>query len=169
MKMQTLGDKPNFVDTTVKNDESSATISRGQPISYKLDGTDDGLGVVLPGTNGASLAQTLFAGVALQDIAYGRLGNARIYGISPYTIVTRATRAASSDSWSSSQSIASGVLMSLDTINNAFLLGATVGASGFLAGAALAQSIASMAASATATSDTRTVITAAVRTFVRAM
>lgn len=169
MKQQTLGNKPNFQDTIVKNNESSSTISRGQPISYKLDGTDDGLGVVLPGTNGASMAQTLFAGVALNDIAAGKLGSARIYGIAPYTIVTRATRAASSDSWTSSQSVASGVLLSLDTINNAFLLGATVGASGFLAGAVLAQSIAVLTASATATSDTRTVITAAVKTFLRAM
>ncbi len=169
MKYQTLGDKPNFLDVNVRNDEASATLTRGQPVCYAIDATEDGLAVVLPATALAATAQSLFAGVLLQDLTTNRIGNARVFGVAPYTIVTRATRAASSDSWSSSQSIAKGVLLSIDTINNALLVGASVGASGYLPAALLAQTIASMAASATATSDSRTVITAAVKTFLRAM
>lgn len=166
MNMKMVGSKAETVRVPVKNAESSTTIGKGRPCILAINGTDDGLAVVLPGTAGAAKSNSLLYGIALDDILAGKTGEAIVFGISRYTIVTRMTRAASSDSWTSSQSIATGVLLGADTVNNALSLGASL-ASNFNAMAVLAESIGSSAASATATSDTRTAITNAVRVFVK--
>ncbi len=167
MNVMTVGRGPQRVRVPVKSAEASATIPRGTPVCLVMNGTDDGFAVVLPATGGAAKANLFNYGVVIDAIAPKEETDSIVYGLVPYALVTRATRAASSDSWTSSASVAVGVMLAVDTINNAFLLGASAGSSNFLPQGGLAQSIASMAASATATTDTRTAITAGVRIFVR--
>jgi hypothetical protein len=166
MNSKMVGNKADVVRNPVKNAESSSTISKGRPCVLAINGTDDGLAVVLPATAGAAKSNSLLYGIALDDILAGKIGEVVVFGISRYTIITRMTRAASSDSWTSSASVNTGVLLGADTINNALTLGASL-ASNFNAMAVLAETLASSAASATATSDTRTAITNAVRVFVK--
>ena len=170
MKFQTLGDKPTFVDDFVRNDESTTTLQDGTPVVYTIDGTEDGLAVVLPATAGAIKTHALFAGVVVEDIIAGRIGTVRKTGIYRATRILRATRAASSDSWSSSASLAAGHLLVVDTVNNVLsTVAASVGATGYLPWAILAQSVASIAASASATSDSTTAITQAAKVFLRVL
>jgi len=94
------------------------------------------------------------------------------YGYCPYAILNYATRAGAttSNSWSSSASIASGFILAVDTVNNCFVtLSASTGSDGYYPGVVMLDSVPSFAASATNTSDTRTVLTVGVRVFVRLM
>lgn len=161
------GDRPETVFVVFKNGESSSSIPAGTPVCLVLNTTDDGIACVLPATGAGSKATTLLFGVAKEAVAASTYGKAQVYGFSTANILTRATRAASSDSWTSSASLAVGNILNVDTINNAWLISGTAGVAAALPGAALAETVASMAASATATSDTRTVITTSVKTFLR--
>lgn len=169
MRFKQAGNKFDNLSVVVKNAESSSSIPRGTPVALVFNGTDDGLGVVLPATSGAAKYGAYAYGVVTETLAAAAVGEAIVFGYVAYAIITRATRAASSDSWTSSQSVAQAVALNLDTINNAFLLGATVPGTDPLPKAALAESISSMAASASATSDTRTAITTGKKVFVRMM
>lgn len=174
MRAKYTGSRPDRVIMSVQNNEVSASIPRGTPVILSATGvaaTDDGLDVVLPATAGNVNAYGLRYGVLTTTLLAGQNGESILFGVAPFALVTRATRAASSDSWTSSASIASGVALGIDTINNAFLIGASIAAS--IAtnhiDAVLMDSIASFAASATATTDTRTVLTSGQRVFVRMM
>lgn len=172
MRFKQNGNKADTVCLVVRNAESSATIPKGTPVVLKLTANSaaagDGLDVVLPSTAGNIHSSALRYGVALQNLATGEYGEAMALGVMPYGIITRATRAASSDSWTSSASIAASLGLGLETINNAFATGASAAGSVVSSpDAFLIDSIASMAASATATSDTRTAITVSARVFVR--
>jgi hypothetical protein len=159
----------------VRNAEASASIPRGTPVILNLSTTasssGDGMDVVLPATAGNPLSYAARYGIVTDTLAAGVYGESIVFGHASYALITRATRAASSDSWTSSASIASGVALGVDTLNNALLVGASVAGSiatnhiDYL----MVDSVASIAASATATSDARTAITASVRVFVRVM
>lgn len=177
MNSQTLGDKRDFGSSRIRNDEASTSLVKGQPVILTLDGTEDGLAVVLPSTAGATKLNFGYGVVSDDTVATGALGNVQRMGICLYNILVRATRAASSDSWTSSQSIASAVLLTIETVNNGWATQASTRSiastvNGTVtdfaqAMAFLAETVASMAASATATSDTRTVITQAVKAFLK--
>jgi hypothetical protein len=175
IRLNQVGNKAGRIMASVRNGETSASIPRGTPVILKLsttaDNPNDGLMVVLPATAGNVNSYGLKYGILVETIAAGVFSESILFGNCGYTLITRATRAASSDSWTSSASIASGVGLGIDTINNACLVGASIAASIASNNMPLIMldSVASMAASATATSDTRTVITAAVRSFVRMM
>jgi hypothetical protein len=101
-------------------------------------------------------------------MAAGDIGEVVAFGYCPYAVLTRGTRAASTDSWTSSGSFASGAILMIDIVNNAFI--STVGslaASSFAPMAVLMQSQVSFAASASNTSDARTANTISVKVFVR--
>lgn len=174
MRAKYTGSRPDRVIMNVQNNEASASIPRGTPVILSATGvaaTDDGLDVVLPATAGNVNSYGLRYGVLTSTLVAGQNGESILFGVAPFALVTRATRAASSDSWTSSASIASGVALGIDTLNNAFLIGASIAAS--IAtnhiDAVLMDSIASFAASATATTDTRTLMTSGQRVFVRMM
>lgn len=170
MRIKSVGNKSDSVIVSIKSGEASASIPRGTPVVLSLSGTDDGLAVVLPATAGAQKSGTMMLGVSLQTLAASALGESIVYGIAPYAIITRATRAASSDSWSASASHSNFWVLALDTLNNAFLPQASsLLTNTFVPQAALVDSMAAIAASATATSDTRTVLTTSARVFVRMM
>lgn len=152
-----------------------------QPSSYQNGlpaGFEDGLQVVLPttGCNTAGLgsalaAQLMHYGVAISTILYGQLGEVMVHGVFPSALFVRATRSASSASWSSSASIAAGQLLTVDSINNAYTVLPTSQATHQLSmlPVFLLDSIAVLAASATNSSDTRTAILTTQRVFVREM
>lgn len=172
MRIKQVGNKRDNVVGVIKNGEVSASIPRGTPVILSITtaaATDDGLAVVLPATAGNPNSYGLRYGVATDTLTTGVIGESILFGYCAYALITRMTRAASSDSWTSSASVASGAALGIDTINNAFLIGATVG--GSIAtnhiDAVMLDAPASSAASATATTDVRTVITNAVRVFVR--
>jgi hypothetical protein len=156
-----------------------STYQNGLPAGF-----EDGLQVVLPVTAantgqglGTFALNNLHYGVAIANIPYGQLGEVMVHGVFPYAILVRATRSASSASWSSSQSYSGWQYLSVDSINNAYTTYASAAAATSNATLPvttpipifLLDSVASMAASATATSDTRTAITLAVRVFIREM
>jgi len=168
---QNNNNKPERGTVRIKNAEASATINAGQPVCLVMNGTDDGLAVVLPGTGGATKAHSLFFGVATENIATGNFGNSMVYGFHPAAVFYRGqTRAASTDSWASAASVAQGALLAIDTAFNAMVSNAaSVGATAYLPFALLGESIASAASSASATSDTRLSISTAQKVILRAM
>lgn len=154
----------------IQNGEASASIPAGTPVILSLNGTGDGFAVVLPSTAGAAKSNALAFGVAVNTLVTGQRDSAFAYGYSPYNILTIMTRAASSNSWTSSASISSFALLGIDTVNNAFsTISASAGSGNWGVMGVLIQSVASSAASATNTSDTRTAITNAVTAFIRMM
>lgn len=156
----------DHVLTSIKNADTVA-IPRGAPVILNMNGTDDGFAVVLPSTAGASKANALAWGISIQSIPVGSRDDVFAVGYVPYALVQYATRAASSNSWTSSASIAALAVLTIDTINNALNTAAATVATNISPYAVLLDNIASFAASATATTDTRTALTIGARVFVR--
>lgn len=178
----------------IKNAESTASIPLGTPVVLNLQqaaqpttgangrpaGFEDGLQVVLPATAGAFAARFFHYGVAMQALTTNQYGPSQVHGVCAAAIIKYATRAASTNSWTSSASIAGSQLLTIDTIDNAFTTVASSGTEGTSATTVstyasagfhgvLLDSIASFAASASATSDSRTVLTSLARVFLRQM
>jgi hypothetical protein len=158
----------------VMNEDATlaATIPVGTPLVLALNGTDDGLAVVMPTTAGAAKTEALFYGVAVQNLPYNTdtQGYCLRSGYFNNAVLVIATRSASSASWSSSASFGTFYALTVDTINNAFTtVSASVGTGYQGAFAVLATSIASIAASATATTDTRTAITVAAKVWINTL
>jgi hypothetical protein len=184
--------------STVQNSIAQGTpviLSLGQvpnPSAYQNGlpaGFEDGLDVVLPATAAGNVnfgSGSLFAlntfhyGVAVGNINYNALGEVMVHGVYPYALFVRATRASTTSSWTSSASLAGYQQLSIDTINNAYT---TIAASASAASSSgtfytnpfpplpvyLMDSVASMSASASNTSDTRTAIITQQRVFIREM
>lgn len=165
---QLAGNKGDRVAVNGMNVETS-TIVRGTPVVLRASATDAGLAVVLPSTAGAAKTQALAFGVATDAFVTNTFQDLIAFGYCPYILMNRATRAASTDSWTSSASVASFAILSIDTINNAFAVLSVSAATNMsaLPFAVLIDSIASFAASASATSDSRTVMTSGPRAFIR--
>ena len=110
------------ITVKVRND-AGASIPKGSPVCLALDGTDDGLAVILPSGSGAqATADKFFFGVIKDTLADPGVGDAQLFGVVRQAIIRRATRggSATSDNWAGSTSIAKGVLLSIDTVNNCF-------------------------------------------------
>ncbi len=188
MRFKTVGNKRDGVYVTVRNAETSANLPVGCPVVLNnMNGTNDGLDVVLPATAAANGLQVLMMGAvaapganASPGIPAGGYGEAQVFGFCPNLLLTINTRSASTASWTSQTSIASGGFQQLipETVCNGwttaapqtFVTGATTATvvfANWLPYAILGQSLASQAASASATSDTRTCIYASVKGFLR--
>ena len=165
MRFQTLGPKREWINMKVRY---GTAISRGQPVCLSMSGTEDGFAVVLP-SNSAAKSHALFFGVATKTLAADALGETQVYGYCEYGMLSRQTRSATTVSWASVASIDTFCVLSIDTVANAFAAGATQAASAFLPVAVLLESVASLAGSASATSDTRTALTTNAKIFLRAM
>lgn len=170
MRIKQVGNKADLAAIVVKNAEASASIPAGTPVCFVMNGTDDGLAVVLPSTGAAVKATSFAAGVALQAMAAGDVREAQVYGFCNNVVLKRQTRSDSGASWSSnSDGFVTGLLLVVDTVYNAFSTLASSGGSIYEPYAILAASVASWAASASTTSDTRTVITVATKAMIRMM
>lgn len=121
MRVGTIGkDKAERNFIVVENNDV-VVMPIGTPAIFKMDGTNDGLRVVMPSTAGAAKSATLLAGVinGMQpDGAIGIGQETQIAGICNYTLVAF-TRAASTNTWPA-QTYAIGDGLSVDTVNNAF-------------------------------------------------
>lgn len=174
MRFKSNGNKADVVGVVVRNADT-VTIPPGTPVCLVMNGTNDGLDVVLPNTGGASKAHAFLFGAVISPVGPGvngipanGYGETQIMGVNGAIVLLRGTRAASTDSWTSTASIASYVVLTIDTVNNAFQSsGGTQAATAYLPFAVLAQSVASVVASASATSDTRTALTQSVKAFLR--
>lgn len=167
MRFKQVGNKADLVAVVVRNAEASATIPLGSPVCLNLNGTNDGLDVVLPSTN-ASLATGSLFGVALKAMAAGDYGEAQCFGFCNNVVLLTGTRTASGETFSTASG-ATGLILCVDTVNNVFsTTGGTQAKSGFLPFAIVAQSY-TVSGSASATSDTRTAATALVKAFLRMM
>lgn len=166
MRFQTLGNKPPFIANMALNGEASASIVAGNMCILKLGTTDTGLAVVLPSTAGAAKSNVYQYGIALENAAPGVNFNVMQFGYCRNVTLRRATRAASSDSWASAASMETNHYLVPETLGNGVSSGGTTSGAGIVA-VMLAESVASMAGSATATSDTRTMITQSVKAILR--
>lgn len=168
MNAKSVGNAPEKVFLVVRNDESS-TISRGTPVALQLDGTDDGLAVILPSTSAAKAHAVAF-GVAAQDIASGTDGQVQVFGFCNYAKIVTSTRAASTDSFATVETQALGCILNISTVANAFISsGGTLAVTGYLPFAVLAQSMASTVGIASTTSDTSLRKTTSAKVFLRMM
>jgi 3-deoxy-D-arabino-heptulosonate 7-phosphate (DAHP) synthase len=181
MSYQSLGDKAGFNSNHVRNAESSSSMPLGTPVCFQLNGTEDGLAVVLPASASASKCQSFFAGVVTDasGIAAGKIGNVQQFGIVRNALIKRTTRAASTDNWAASmQSIAAEAFLAIDTTDNCFVTTAgtvTIAASDAVTitytnrpYAFMAQSVVS-AASTVSTSGSNLVFTQLVKAILRGM
>lgn len=167
MRFKQVGNKADIGAVVIKNAEASATIPLGAPVCLVLNGTNDGLGVVLPGT-GASLATGGLYGVSLGSYAAGSYGEAQVFGFCNNIQLLVATRSDNSASFSTNSG-ALGLILCVDTVNNVFsTTGGTQAKSGFLPFAILAASF-TAAGSASASTDTRTAATILAKAFLRMM
>lgn len=168
MKTQTAQNKAETVFIAVKNVHTSS-VSRGVPVCFKMSGTDDGFEIIDANTGAAAKSTPLFAGILAQTLATNAKGLSQVYGFNLYTVVTRMTRAASTDSYASCPAIAIGDVMNVDTVANGMSRSATLAASAFLPFCMAAETIASSASSASTSSDSSTAKTTNVKTFIRAL
>ncbi len=167
MRFKPVGDKLDTISVAIKNSEASASIPIGTPVMLNVNGTDDGLGVVLP--SGAALKAHAFAyGVSLQTLAAGDKGYSQVFGFCRKAVVLFQTRSDNSASYSAS-TLSSGVMLNVDTVHNCFSTsGGTLAASAYLPFAVLAESTAAPAAASTS-SDTSTAVTGYMKVFLRMM
>lgn len=157
--------KADQISVSILNADT-ATIAAGAPVCLAYNGTQDGLAVVLPATTGTNqLAQGMLYGVNTLPLAVGALGNAVVFGICFCTLLELQSRTSNSVSWAAVASMAVGVNLAIDTVNNMWV----TAASGTCPLAVLGQTVAAVAGSASATSDTRTALTIAVKAFIRLM
>ena len=114
------GNKPNRQRNKVRSGETAITILKGAPMFYKMDGggsntyPDDGIEVV-SAESLAAASQTMFAGLAMSDIAPGKYREGLVHGICEYARVVTASRAATTDVWVSYSAGAVGDILSINT------------------------------------------------------
>jgi len=103
----------------VKNAEL-VTIPGGTPVVFAMAGNvDDGLAVVLPSSSTAAKIGAFGAGITVNNIPAGKLGEVQVYGFNRKTLVGRATRANSTSDWPTMASIALAATLGMDSTLNA--------------------------------------------------
>lgn len=160
---------------------SGASMPKGTPVTLDLDGTRDGLTVILPsGATDQATCDQFFYGIVKDTIASTEYGPVQLFGVVREAILRRATRggSATSDNWAGSTSIAKGVLLSIDTVNNCFSTAAgsnTVGETTVTyinsrrAFAFLAASVISFASTDSVATSNGSALTVLAKVFVRAL
>jgi hypothetical protein len=172
MNFQMLGSAKNQNLVIGVLNEDTVSIPAGSPVCYKMSGTNDGLGVVLPAQAGAG-ASSAICGIVPVSIAVGEKGTAVAYGIIYNAKLVLQTRAATTDSFASLASIAKFSLLLVDSAGNRMQSAASVAQTGYLPHAFIAQTVASQASSAsgavTSAFSTATAVYTTVKAFVRMM
>jgi hypothetical protein len=176
MRFKQVGNKADHILGVVKNEESTASIPAGTPVSLVFgnsgslgwNGTDDGIAVVLPKTAGASKASSFLYGITTAALANQAVGEVTLFGVvnailNMGTFTTGAT--------SASSTIPAGAILAVDTVNNCLMLAsASLGSGNFIPNMMLANSASYPAITGTASSgQTATVNTIMAEVFVRLM
>lgn len=188
-----LGTKPDNYRVMVQNADT-VTIAPGTPVFLNLNGTVDGVAVVLPSTGGATKANYLYGvyaeGIPLPVNDYGQC---QVWGMVNSSVVIGQTRSASTANWASLAAFSTGQALSVntglngwqsfvmptyyqtgsastDTVSVGFGVVQPVALiAGFPTVGTGSIATANMTSSASATSDTRTVITFGLKVLLRAM
>lgn len=174
MKIAQIGAKYNYATIPVKNADT-VVIPSGVPVCFAYNGTDDGLAVVLPSTALAAGAHTFFAGVlevaGQTSLGLSQIAQCVVDGLATNAKIILVTRASTTVSFNSYSALTVGQLLQLDTVGNAFLTAATVGATSYVPFAAVAQTLASGASSTSGTGafSAATAVTAAIKVHLRTM
>jgi hypothetical protein len=189
MRNRQVGNKADLIAVVVHNADT-VSIPAGSPVVLNGNGTNDGLDVVLPATSGALLNILGGShGITTKTLAVGDYGDAIVYGFHPSVTLEINSRANSGASWSTQAAFSGGQFLSIDTVANLLVTyAATVGINTnsltnnalgtyytqpiavLLGGSSGTGScVASQAASASSTADTRVYITASVHAFIRMM
>ena len=173
MRWQTLGDKPGIAVEQIRSGEASVTIKKGAPVFLQLSGTENGLRVVSAESLAAAL-QVSFWGLALTDVVAGALGESILYGYYPFARYIYTTRAASTDVWASYSAGAIGDVLGFRTTlgDQCLTRSVAAAATAFQPMIILAETYASQttqASSVSATNDTRTASTAAIKVVLRGL
>jgi hypothetical protein len=169
MQAKIIGNKPERLSIPVINTET-AEIEVGVPVVFAANGTDDGVAVCLPASKTAAYADTLFAGIVVEKnlpIVLPKTGKAQVYGVCPTSRICRQTRAATTDSFSTAPAIAIGDIFLVNTVVNALSRSAAGAASQAPGRIHAFQTVASAAGVASNATDTRTLVTSNIKTFIR--
>ena len=110
--METGGNKPNRARAKVRSAETSVTILKGGPAFYKMNATNDGLDVTSAEAV-ASALQGFFAGIAMQDIAPGKIRETLVHGVCEYGRILTASRPTTTDAWVSYPAGVTGDVLSV--------------------------------------------------------
>lgn len=153
MNQPQLGNKSQVVSRTVKNADT-VPIPAGTPVVLAVSGTDDGLAVVLPGTAGTARASSLCVGISGRAIPVGGIDSAVCSGVITNAKITMQTRATSTDSFASANSMNFGDVLVIETVGNGFSRSAAGAQSANVPAFALCQSVASQAGQASNSSNT---------------
>lgn len=169
------------VASSIHNAEASASIPLGAPVVLVMNGTNDGLDVVLPSSSAANKIQGMRFGVCTKTIAPGEFAEAVVFGFTNSLLLYRQTRGSSTDVWASEAARSVGEYLTISSALNGFVTAAssfkivtnattdTLGAVIYNPDAVLGQTLALYASSASSTADSRTAITALVKAFIRLM
>lgn len=158
------------VTIPVKNADT-VSIAKGTPVVFSMSGTRDGFDIVKPSNSNALQSAALLAGILCQDLAIGAIGAAAVRGPVddvPYMIRTRAGTTGT-DSWATEAAISIGQALSLDTVNNAFETASAAQAEQVVPAICAAETVATVAGSATSTANALTVSTGTLKVFLRLM
>jgi hypothetical protein len=118
MRFKQVGNKRDVIFMTIHNADT-VQIAVGTPVVFVMNGTNDGLDVVLP-TSAGTYSAEFVAGVADRTMNVGDYAEACVFGIFNNVALVVNSRANSSASWSTQASIAQGVAISLNSAANAF-------------------------------------------------
>jgi len=122
----------------VKNAEL-VSIPAGTPVVYAMNGTDDGLAVIMPSSSTAAKIGAFAAGILVKTVMPGQLADVQVYGFNRKTLLARATRAASTNDWPTMASLVIGTTLGIDsTVNGVSPSGVTVKDASFVAAESLA-------------------------------
>lgn len=164
--------RPMSAGTIPVKNTDTVSIAKGTPVVFKMSGTRDGFDVVKPSNSGAALqAAALFAGILCQDLAIGAIGAAAVKGVVdnvPYTIRTRAGTTGT-DTWATEAALSIGQAMSLNTANNNLETASAAQDEQVLPAICVAETVETVAGSATSTANTLTYSTGTVKVFLRLM
>lgn len=143
MIIQRINREDPEVVMIISRNDSTATISKGFPAVWKMDGTRDGLDVEDTNTGDAAKS-TLLAGLADVDIVPGGFGLLQCYGIRTDAPMRKSGIATSDNALI-------GDALVLDTALSLFSGKATGVVSAYLAGVVMAEALASSGSTATTT------------------
>lgn len=115
--MEGGGNRAARARSKIRSQETTLTILKGSPCFFAFDATGDGLDAV-SASGLAAASQTMFAGLALQDIAPGKIRETLVHGLCEFARVITSTRAASTDVWVSYSAGAIGDILSINTATN---------------------------------------------------
>ncbi len=152
MRFKQVGNKNDILSVVVKSAETTSTIAAGNPVALVMNGTNDGLAVVLPATATAAKAHSLAFGVAHNPISPAAYGETQVWGFCQRAKYSRIrTRANSTTAYASTAAVAVGDILNIDTVQNGFQPAGAQAVSAYLPAAVVAETLASL--DSVATSD----------------